>query len=75
MFHTMWLSPSNIIFLNFSEVLFTYKLKSKALLYKNTRFYMKEIDLENLHIDMKVLIVCRSSKQYLIERSYFNFKS
>ena len=29
---------------------------------------MKEIDLENLHIDMKVLIVCRSSKQYLIER-------
>ena len=36
---------------------------------------MKEIDLENLHIDMKVLIVCRSSKQYLIERSYFNFKS
>lgn len=34
---------------------------------------MKEIDLENLHIDMKVLIVCRSSMQYLIERSYFNF--
>ena len=63
-----------LFLLNFSEVLIYLQVKNQKLYYiKILRFYMKEIDLENLHIDMKVLIVCRSSKQYLIERSYFNF--